>query len=368
VFTNNTKEAIINSIQRKGLPQYQELMEACFRQFYRALKPGRWMTVEFHNSANAVWIAIQHALSRAGFVVADVRVLNKEQLSFKQVTTTTATKQDLIISAYKPNHGLEERFQLQGGTLEGAWDFVRYHLTQLPVVVMLDGVLQPIEERQPFRLFDRMVAFHVQRGMPVPLSAPEFYTGLAERFPARNGMVFLPEQMEEYDTALLEHKQYAQLTLTVSDEKSALQWLRQQLDPAMGGEPKTYADLLPAFQRSWVPAKHEALPELSILLEQNFLEDHGVWRPAEAKHAGDLERRRQQALLREFNELVRSAGPIKSFRTQAVVAGFIDAYQRKDYALIVRVAERLPDAALQENADLLMYADTATLRMGDRLL
>ena len=60
-------------MQKKGLVEYQELMERCFAECYRILKPGRWMTVEFHNSSNAVWNAIQEALLRAGFVVADVR-------------------------------------------------------------------------------------------------------------------------------------------------------------------------------------------------------------------------------------------------------------------------------------------------------
>ena len=50
VFTNNKPEAIENSVQRKGLPEYQNLMTRCFQEYYRVLKPGRWMTVEFHNS------------------------------------------------------------------------------------------------------------------------------------------------------------------------------------------------------------------------------------------------------------------------------------------------------------------------------
>ena len=29
-----------------------------FAQAYRILKPGRWITVEFHNSQNIVWMAI----------------------------------------------------------------------------------------------------------------------------------------------------------------------------------------------------------------------------------------------------------------------------------------------------------------------
>ncbi len=38
-------------------------------------------------------------------------------------------------------------------------------------------------ERASYLLFDRMVAFHVQRGVLVPMSAAEFYAGLKEKFP-----------------------------------------------------------------------------------------------------------------------------------------------------------------------------------------
>ncbi|MFZ5915600.1 MAG: REP-associated tyrosine transposase, partial [Chloroflexota bacterium] len=133
--TNSEPEAVVNQTQRKGLLEYQHLMEGCFREFYRILKPGRWMTVEFHNSQNRVWNAIQEAILRSGFVIADVRSLDKKQGSFKQYTSTAAVKQDLIISAYKPRTGFERRFLEQAGSTEGAWAFVRQHLAQLPVVV-----------------------------------------------------------------------------------------------------------------------------------------------------------------------------------------------------------------------------------------
>lgn len=62
------------------------------------------MTVEFHNSKNSVWNAIQESLQKAGFIVADVRTIDKKQGSFNQVSFGSAVKQDLIISAYKPCH------------------------------------------------------------------------------------------------------------------------------------------------------------------------------------------------------------------------------------------------------------------------
>ena len=47
----------------------------------------------------------------------------------EQLTYTSATKQDLIISAYKPNDTLEERFRQVAGTGQGVWDFIdsEYH-------------------------------------------------------------------------------------------------------------------------------------------------------------------------------------------------------------------------------------------------
>jgi len=364
VFTDNAPEAVVNQTQGKGLAEYQRLMEACFREFYRVLKPGRWMTVEFHNSQNSVWNAIQEAILRAGFMIADVRTLDKQQGTFKQVTTTSAVKQDLIISAYKPRSGFERRFLQVAGTAEGAWDFVRQHLAHLPVVVEKDGALETVAERQAYLLFDRMVAFHIQRGASVPLSAAEFYAGLRQRFAERDGMFFLPDQVPEYDRARLRAGQVEQLALFVSDEKSAIQWLRQQLDPATGGWPQTYQDLLPAFLRQLHQARHEALPELGEILAQNFLQDEaGRWYVPDPDRASDLEKLRQRALLHEFAEYAQGHGRLRQFRTEAVRAGFADAWRRRDYATIVKVAERLPESVLQEDPDLLMYYDNASLRV-----
>jgi len=363
VFTNNMPEAIVSQTQRKRLPEYQRLMEQCFCEFYRILKPGRWMTIEFHNSRNRVWNAIQEALLRAGFVVADVRTFDKRQGTFNQVTAAGSVKQDLIISAYKPRTGFERRFLEQAGSAEGAWAFVRQHLVQLPIVVRQDGALEVVTERQLYLLYDRMVAFHIQRGATVPLSAAEFYAGLGERFVERDGMYFLPDQVPEYDRARMEAERVAQLALFVSDEKSTIQWLRQQLDPNTGGHAQTYQEIQPQFLRQLHQARHEALPELGEILAQNFLQDKaGRWYVPDPNKAGDLEKLRQRALLREFAGYVEGRGRLRQFRTEAVRAGFADAWRRRDYATVVKVAERLPERVLQEDPNLLMYYDNATLR------
>ena len=102
-------------------------MQRCFQEYCRVLKPGRWMTVVFHNSRNAVWNASRKPCRPPDSSWPTCRTLDRSNRAFRQVTST-AVKQDLIISAYRPNGGLEERFKLTAGTEEAVWDFVRTHL------------------------------------------------------------------------------------------------------------------------------------------------------------------------------------------------------------------------------------------------
>jgi len=97
LFTNTTQEAVVHRRKKthsNKLPAYQKLMLAAFKEAFRILKPGRWMTVEFSNTQASVWNAIQISLEEAGFVVANVSFIDKQSGSFKAVTTPTAVKQD----------------------------------------------------------------------------------------------------------------------------------------------------------------------------------------------------------------------------------------------------------------------------------
>jgi hypothetical protein len=72
---------------------------------------------------------------------------------------------------------------------------------------------------------------------------------------------------------------------------------------------------------------------------------------------------RRRALLKEFEELKESSQRrIKQFRTEAVRAGFKACWQERDYATIVKVAAKLPEAVLQEDEKLLMDLDNAQTR------
>ena len=247
-------------------------MTACFKEAYRVLKPGRWMTVEFSNTKASVWNSIQTAINEAGFIIANVSALDKKQGSFKAVLNSSKTR--LVISAYKPNGGFEERFQKEAKTEEGVWDFTHTHLGYLPVTKKHGMDLIVIPERDPRILYDQVISYYVRKGYAVPIDSQEFQIGLAQRFSERDGMYFLPEQVAEYDRQkMLLGNKTLQQSLFVTDEASAIEWLRNLLKT----KPQSFQDINPQFMKEtsgW--SKNEVGLELSTLLEQNFLSYDGT--------------------------------------------------------------------------------------------
>lgn len=365
VQTQNNVEAVVNKAQGKGLMEYQTLMTQCFAQYYRVLKPNRWITVEFHNSKNAVWNSIQEAIQKVGFIVADVRTLDKQKGTTKQLSSKATVQQDLVISAYKPKGSFTKAFLTYAGSEETAWSFVRQHLENIPVVVVSGGKIELVAERQSYLLFDRMVAYHIMQGMPVPIDATDFYRGLNDKFLCRDNMYFLPDQVNEYDTARIRTEVASiQFEMFVTNEKSAIAWLYQQLSKDICG-PQTYAEIQPKFmQEVKAVDKFEAMPELAVLLEENFLQDEkGRWYIPDATKEGDVAKLREKNLWKEFEGYMSSKGKLKLFRSEAVRVGFSRLWKDKNYKAIVDIAERLPEQTIQEDANLLMYYDISLGRI-----
>lgn len=400
VFTEITPEAIENSAHSKSVSDYRQLMGVCFKEAYRVLKPGRWITVEFSNSKAAVWNSIQRALVDAGFLIANVSALDKKQGSFKSVTTPTAVKQDLVISAYKPNGGFEQRFVGESNE-SGVWDFVRTHLSYLPAVKKQKGILTNVPERDPRILYDQVISYFVRCMRDVPLSSKEFQDGLLERFAERDGMFFLPEQVAEYDKARLTSGELKQLSIFVNDEATAIEWLRQLLTQ----RPQSYQNMHPKFIQElsgW--KKAEELLELNQLLDQNFLKYDGQgplppqihaylstnykdlrglakndpllvkkakgrWYVPNPEREEDLQKLRERNLIKIFDEyILHDAKQLKTVRLEAVRCGFRKAFQDRNFKTIIQVADKIPQNLIMEDRQLLMWYDQAQTRLSDESL
>lgn len=189
VFTNNEHEAIENKVQGKSLQDYTKLMERCFVEMFRILKPNRWITIEFHNSKASVWNSIQTAIKNAGFVISLVSVLDKKVGSFKQITTANSVKNDLIINAFKPKNETPSQI-LKSADLSLDIQFLREQLKSLPI--------QPMVSRTDKMLFSKMLAHYIENGFEITSNSTGFYKILNENFVELDGYWFIREQIQIY--------------------------------------------------------------------------------------------------------------------------------------------------------------------------
>ena len=186
-------------------------------------------------------------------------------------------------------------------------------------------------------------------------------------------MYFLDHQAAEYDRKRLTVEDVDAPELFVLDEATAREWLRELLKR----RPSTFQELHPQFIREiggW--QKHEKPLELLELLQQNFLPYDGNgpvpeqihaylssnwkelrnlskddpalrakardrWYVPDPNKAGDLEKLREKALLKEFEAYKQEKKKLRIFRLEAVRVGFKKAWADRDYATIVLVADKI---------------------------
>ena len=365
VLTNTKSEAIESACQNKNLFDYQALMLKSLKEYYRILKPGKWMTVEFSNTKASVWNSIQTAINNAGFIISGVFVLDKKQGGMRAISPV-GVKQDLAITCYKPSSEFDTKFQQSQHSAMGVWNFVEEHLSHLPIHLVKDNATSNVIERNVKIIFDRLIAFYVQRSLPVPIDAGKFQEGLKERFVERDGMYFTQEQVEEYERKKAEVPEFIQMSLFVGSEQDAVYWLRQSLE----NEPKKEQDLHPLWMREVAGnmRKGDTLPEMRQILEENFLKDEtGKWYVPDAENEADLEKLRNKRLLKIFEdyktEAAKPKGKLKEVRVEALRVGFKQCYQDKDFKTIVTIGDRIPNNLLMEDEVLLQFYDIASAKI-----
>lgn len=365
VKTNNKEEAIQNKTQGKSTLDYQNLMTVSFSEYYRILKHGRWMTVEFSNTSAAVWNAIQNSIQRAGFIISSVTAIDNTRGGLHAMLGPTAVKQNLIISCYKPEENFVEKLTKVDAEIS-IWEFVENHLKHLPVHLKQNNQTFAVLERNPKVIFDRVISFFIVRGLPVPIDARDFHLGLKQRFVEIDEMYFTKEQAVDYNEKKAKAPQFVQLSLIINSESDAIEWLKDRLRKRS----QKYQEIMPEFRVATQSLrKGDTLPELQNILNENFIEEaDGRWRTADHNEAKDREALRNKVLLKEFNGYLTiikqpKAKKLKEVRVEALRAGFKNCWEQKDFNTVVTLGDMIPQNILLEDEQLLMYYDIAKDRL-----
>ena len=250
-------------------------------------------------------------------------------------------------------------------TIQNVCDFIEEHLKHLPVYIIKDNCLACVPERDPRILYDRMISYFIQRDFNVALNSQEFQQALRDRFIERDGMFFTASQAVAYEDKKGKTSGVVSLALLIGSEAEGIEWLKRVLN-----SPQTYQEIQPQWMKDLAtPKKGDVLPELTVILEENFIKDEdGKWRKPDAEKAADLEIIRGKKLMKEFNVYLEQASKpkakrMKDTRLEVLRYGFKECYKQKNYQAIIAVGDHIQESLLQEDEVLLQYYDIASMRV-----
>jgi len=99
------EEIIVNEIRGKTEADWANDMQKAMSECYRVLKPGRAISLCYHDTSEGTWALVQDIMAEAGFVVeksGSVLFIDTGQKSYNQLTADKVNKRDLVINFRKP--------------------------------------------------------------------------------------------------------------------------------------------------------------------------------------------------------------------------------------------------------------------------
>jgi DNA modification methylase len=102
------EEIIVNDVRLKDEEDWRDRMSLAMAECYRVLKPGRWVSLCYHDSAEGSWQSLQDMMAECGFLVdkgEGALYIDTDRKSWKQLVADKVTKRDLVINFRKPKPG-----------------------------------------------------------------------------------------------------------------------------------------------------------------------------------------------------------------------------------------------------------------------
>jgi len=187
-FTDISQEAIISKSQDKDLDDYGNLMRDSFREMYRVLRPGAFLTVIFQNSDNEIWNEIQRGLIEVGFETHDVVIIDKGKGTLKALSSDHGTGQDIAITMRKtlPDETVSKE---DVGEDDDLWGHIDETIAAIPLGQPVRDENGRLNPRHIHALFPMMLRFYLSRDLEVPYTVAKFLEELQNRYTIEDGLV-----------------------------------------------------------------------------------------------------------------------------------------------------------------------------------
>ena len=104
----HNNEIIVNELRSINENNWVEMMFEAMAECYRVLKPGRWISLCYHDTSEGTWQLVQDIMTEVGFIPEQVEqalFIDTATKTVNQYFGTKVTKRDLVINFRKPRPG-----------------------------------------------------------------------------------------------------------------------------------------------------------------------------------------------------------------------------------------------------------------------
>lgn len=154
-------EIIVNNTRHITDLDWSSMMRRALTECFRVLKPGRWLSLCYHDTSEGTWQFIQDLMAEIGYISEKSNAtvyIDTGQKSYNQLTAEKVTKRDLVINFRKPRPGeLSSQMALfDPADLTSFQDAAR---------LILSEALTAHPGATADRLYDELVSRTVRRGV-----------------------------------------------------------------------------------------------------------------------------------------------------------------------------------------------------------
>jgi hypothetical protein len=102
------EEIVVNGPRGKGQAEWCRMMHEAFAECFRVLKPGRWLSLCYHDTSEGTWALVQDIMAEVGFIAdtsGSALYIDTGQKTYNQSQADKVTKRDLVVNFRKPRPG-----------------------------------------------------------------------------------------------------------------------------------------------------------------------------------------------------------------------------------------------------------------------
>lgn len=160
----HNEEIIVNPVRGKTESDWAEMIRHAMAECYRVLKPGRWISLCYHDTSEGTWALVQDIMAEVGFFVErseGALYIDTQQKSYNQLVADKVNRRDLVINFRKPKIGeLRDEVLITGEENESTFN------EKVKIIISEYLVAKPGSTKD--RIYDEVVSRMVRSGRMEP--------------------------------------------------------------------------------------------------------------------------------------------------------------------------------------------------------